>query len=55
MRKWLLAVLFAPALAAAGNIEPGNWEFTVNVWPSITGVAHGGDEPACHGRTASSG
>ena len=31
MRKWLLAVLFAPALAAAGNIEPGNWEFTVNV------------------------
>ncbi len=31
MRKWLLAALFAPALAAADNIEPGNWEFTVDV------------------------
>jgi uncharacterized protein DUF3617 len=31
MRNWLLAVLFAPALAAADNIEPGNWEFTVDV------------------------
>jgi hypothetical protein len=31
MRKLLLAALFAPALAAADNIEPGNWEFTVDV------------------------
>jgi hypothetical protein len=31
MRKLLLAALFAPALAAADNIEQGNWEFTVDV------------------------
>ena len=31
MRLWLLAGLFVPALAAAENIEPGNWEFTVDV------------------------
>jgi len=31
MSKWLLAALFVPALAAAENIEPGNWEFTVDV------------------------
>ena len=31
MRVWLLAVLFAPTLAAADNIEPGNWEFSVDV------------------------
>lgn len=31
MRKLLFAALLAPALAAADNIEPGNWEFSVNV------------------------
>jgi hypothetical protein len=31
MRKSLLAFLFVPALATADNIEPGNWEFTVDV------------------------
>ncbi|HET7365243.1 MAG TPA: DUF3617 family protein [Burkholderiales bacterium] len=31
MRQLLFAVLLAPALAAADNIEPGNWEFTVDV------------------------
>jgi hypothetical protein len=31
MRQLLFAALLAPALAAADNIEPGNWEFTVDV------------------------
>jgi hypothetical protein len=31
MRKLLFAALLVPALAAADNIEPGNWEFTVDV------------------------
>ena len=31
MRYLLLAVLLAPAVAAADNIQPGNWEFTVDV------------------------
>jgi len=31
MRRLLLAALLAPALAAADNIQPGNWEFSVEV------------------------
>jgi uncharacterized protein DUF3617 len=31
MRTLLFAVLLVPALAAAENIEPGSWEFTVDV------------------------
>lgn len=31
MRKSLIAALLTPALAAAANIEPGNWEFTVDM------------------------
>jgi Protein of unknown function (DUF3617) len=31
MRPWLLAALLAPVVAAADNIQPGNWEFTVDV------------------------
>jgi Protein of unknown function (DUF3617) len=31
MHKLLLAAFLIPALAHADNIEPGNWEFTVDV------------------------
>jgi Protein of unknown function (DUF3617) len=31
MRKLLFAALLVPALAAADNIQPGNWEFSVDV------------------------
>ena len=32
MRKWIAAAaLSLPLLALADNIEPGNWEFTVNI------------------------
>ena len=31
MRQWLLAALLVPVVAAADNIQPGSWEFTVDV------------------------
>ena len=31
MAKWMIAVLVFPSLASAASLEPGNWEFTVDM------------------------
>jgi hypothetical protein len=31
MAQWLIAVLVFPSLASAASLEPGNWEFTVDM------------------------